>query len=253
MESWLLGTVLGDGSLSLSKDGQRARLRFNHSSKQSGLVQEKYLKLKDFVLTSPKLSLNGGWGAENMSFATTLQKWLVPYYHASYSVEGRRIPLQLIAQLDLLELLAWWVMDDGTCTAGCLALALNRYQEQDVRGLSNLFVQRGYGNYVRASRGWYITFSREASRLLKQELMPYFIPSMQYKLEGVHSEGKIYQCKVCGADIHCPVGAKRVHYCKKEICQKVKKYMSYPPAYVVPLEQAKEKALAWGQKHGFFL
>jgi hypothetical protein len=214
----------------------------------------KFQRLAPYVLTPPREVENQGWGGPCFYFATSLQNWLMPYWQASYSPEGRRIPVQLLATLPWQEWLSWWVMDDGSNQAGCITLYLNRYPKQDVEALQSLLSSYGLQSSLRNHKGFYLGFSREASRTLKLELAPFTIPSMMYKLEGVHSGGKVVQCKVCNSDIQMLDGQQRKReYCQNEICQKVKKYMSYPPAYIVPLQEAKTKALAWGLKYGYSL
>jgi len=215
---------------------------------------EKFKLLEPYVLTPPREEENHGWGGPCFYFATSLQDWLIPYWESTYSKEGRRIPVQLLATLPWREWLAWWVMDDGSNHSGCITLYLNRYPKQDVESLQFLLLSYGLKSSLRDHKGFYLMFSRESSRILKMELSPFTIPSMMYKLEGVRSGGRVLQCKVCGAEIHMKDGERGTReYCQKEICQKVKKYMNYPPKFRVPLQEAKTKALAWGLKYVYSL
>lgn len=115
-EQLLIGSLLGDGRLSLPTRGKNPRYTENHA-----IAQGDYLKWKHEILLQighsrlairHKTSGKGDKKYETLSLTTGCNEKFIPYYKAFYP-EGKKVVPNLIDRLGPLGLAVWY-MDDGS-------------------------------------------------------------------------------------------------------------------------------------------
>src|SRR2546421_7696952 len=120
----LVGLLLGDGHLERNAKGW-ARLKIEHSIRQSEYVAWKYSEWTDWVLTPPAFRLKGnrlGTQSMNVGFATVSHPELGEFRKRFY--ERRKcVPADLI--LTPLALAVWFMDDGSRKSQACRGLYLN--------------------------------------------------------------------------------------------------------------------------------
>lgn len=187
-KAFILGTLLGDGSIEKRK--KSPRLRIDHSVAQKDYVFWKYDILKNIATREPHVlyeqDKRSGKVFERWYFSTKAIPELEFYYRLFYK-EGRKIITEeILNHFCDPSSLAVWLMDDGYKRNDCDALRLSTdcfsYEE-------NLILQKclldnfGVSSKVhRKGRAWNIYIPSTQMRTIRVLLNPHIIPSMNYKL-----------------------------------------------------------------------
>lgn len=172
----VVGTMLGDGYLVKTTMGYA--LRINHSIKQKVYVDWKHNQLRDFVNSVPRQSGNTYY------FRTVTHPKFVELREQFYKDRLKVIPKSLIQELLNPFILAVWMMDDGSRDGRQIRINTQCFSSEE-----QVFLQ----NVLRAKLGITTTLNHDKQQLrlrvsaksmdyLKKLVMPYFIPSMLYKL-----------------------------------------------------------------------
>lgn len=183
----LLGTMLGDGSMSTKN--QYPRYRSRHGWKQHEYNLKKYTLLSAFVRTPPKKQKNGGFGEWSNVWATLTSPEFSPI--ASLCLRGGRkfVTTDWLNHLTW-EGVAWWFMDDGSRCGRNLMLCTHGFSEPEVRTIRDWFVARNLDariGMVRSRRNpektWpVLRFNIESSHRFADLVRPHVLSEMSYKL-----------------------------------------------------------------------
>jgi hypothetical protein len=105
----LIGTVLGDGSLKISRSGKAAQLQICHSYSTKEYVFWKKEIFNNWVFCEPKYhQINNG-----LEFRTVSHSLIFEYMQAFYIGTKRIVPKNITDILKSPLSLAVWFMDDG--------------------------------------------------------------------------------------------------------------------------------------------
>jgi len=177
--SIITGTLLGDGAMRCKAN---ALLEINHSQHQREYVDWKFSRLRELVLTPPRLRQGNG-GRIAYRFVTRSLPELTPLYRAFYGPHGKRVPE---IELDRLAL-AVWFMDDGSRSRRAVYLNTQQFALPDqLRLLDMLRDQWGLvGTLNRDSIYYRIRLSVESTLRFANLIGPHLLPAFSYKLPQV--------------------------------------------------------------------
>lgn len=174
--SLVIGSLLGDGHLAKTTSGYAFRV--NHSLKQKDYVDWKYNKLCDFVNSMPRQS------GSCYYFRTVSHLTFARLRRIFYRGNRKIIPERFIETTMDALILAIWIMDDGTREGRQLRINSQCFLQEEQEFLQSV---------LRAKLGIDTTLNRDKQKLrlrvsaksmehVRNLVMPYFIPSMLYKL-----------------------------------------------------------------------
>lgn len=190
-KEFLIGTLLGDGTLYLGRRNTNARLKIQHSEKDSGYLIYKHSLLRNFVtgtiMRDDRFNKDTNKNYFSRTFITTTHpeftKFHKFFYHGGKKIVDDRI-LRMVTPFGL----AIWIMDDGHYNK------LGKYIELYTMGFSfkeHLFMQRWFKRRYRISPGikhhkqadrYYLRFSSADTENLVNITRPYIIQSMRRKI-----------------------------------------------------------------------
>lgn len=200
----LVGSLLGDGSLSKGKDSINARFTERHCEKQLSYLQWKNNKLKPFVKSKLRKDVGGKHiisgvecNTQNSFMLTTITHPYLTELHTLFYLDGKKtIPNSITELISALSIMTW-ICDDGCLTyckkSGTYKLDLHTesftYKEnlflcRDV--LSNFFNLSFRINSRRYSSGkaYYICISgKRQLRYIVNILKPFIPECMLYKFK----------------------------------------------------------------------
>ena len=182
----ILGGLLGDSGLEpRRKNSKSACLSFTHSDKQKAYFEKKADFLKD-ITSSIKMSKS--YRAANPN--TFFYRWRsphLPFFKKELSrwyPNGKKIIPKDLTSQDLTPLvLAIWYIDDGRLRKNSCELATYGFTKQESKFLSQLLCELGYKSHLcRDGNYWGIWISSVGAKKFFQDIAPFVIPSMRYKL-----------------------------------------------------------------------
>lgn len=181
----LVGTVLGDGSLKISRSGKAAQLQICHSFKAKEYVFWKQQIFKNWVFAEPRYhQINN-----SLIFRTVSHSLIFEYMKLFYRDRIKIIPQNISDILKSALSLAVWFMDDGNGYLKNNAFRISTY----AFGLEgNLLLKeclsKNFGldvNLWKDSKGYqiYIPINNGSAIKFRQLVEPYIIPRLKYKIE----------------------------------------------------------------------
>lgn len=171
-----IGSLLGDGYLDKTTRGYS--LRIHHGIAQIEYVNYKYSFVKGFVNSEPKRS------GRSCYFRTVSHPYLTLLRKSFYAQQRKIIPKTLLEEEFDPFVLAIWIMDDGAADRRQLRINTQSFTLEENFWLT-CFLQAKFGieSTINVDKGKYRLRIRDSSMsFLKQEVMPFMIPSMLYKL-----------------------------------------------------------------------
>ncbi len=183
----ILGTSLGDGSISFIKnritksESGMARLRIRHSTnRQLDYTNWIRAELNNICSAAVKLSENAGFGKEIAGFSTLSHPWIYEVGKSLYS-PTKMVTDDYLDRLTDLGFAVWW-MDDGSTTS----LATHSFSENEqhiiLRWLNRKFDVTGFMDRDKRVDLPFIRFRQpDVERVLKM-VFPNVIPSLHYKM-----------------------------------------------------------------------
>lgn len=195
-QSFIIGSLLGDGTMRVGKKGINANFKTEHGLQQKEYVFWKYDILKNWVFTEPKISMRydpqGTAYAKSWWFRTIRHPILTEIYNHFYTRDGYRVgrkivPTDIATHLDAFAL-AVWIMDDGCYSRGCIDISTYSFQLSEIHLLqealeSNFNVRIGY--HKDRDKGYRMRCNKSETEKLVRTIYPYIVPSMMYKI-GSH-------------------------------------------------------------------
>lgn len=186
--SLLTGSMLGDGYAEMHGLGVRFHLHYSHKNVEYLFFLHK--KLTENGYCNPKKpSLKKCLGKNgqvyfSMRFRTFSFGSFKPFYEDWYSEKGiKKLPLNLEQQLTPLAL-AVWIMDDGTFTGFGVKICTDCFTKTEVEFLISLLKSKYNLNASLQTHkaNWRIYISKSSMPVLREQILPYMVPSMKYKL-----------------------------------------------------------------------
>ena len=184
----LVGLILGDGHLETLNNGRTYRLKVEHSLKQREYLDWLYYNFKDWVNKAPEVRKRTSLGKiiETYGF-TTYTSGILRFYAQQFYQNGRKIIPRIIDKLITPQSLAIWFMDDGSIKSKAhktLLIHTQGYLKNDL-GLITKVLERKFGLKIGLQKQydkWRLYVYSESADNFKKIIMPYILPSMQYKL-----------------------------------------------------------------------
>lgn len=181
----LIGTILGDGSLKISRSGKAARLQICHSVKAREYVDWKRQIFANWVFADPKYHESN----RALIFRTVSHPEIFELMQVFYKNLVKIVPENISDLLKSNLSLAVWFMDDGNGYIRKNPLRLSTY---GFGFKGNLLLQeclsKNFGvhcNLRKDSKGFYLYIPTRADSVAKFRTLisPYILPSMKYKIE----------------------------------------------------------------------
>jgi len=234
-EQLLLGTLLGDGSMSF--DNRNAIYRARHGAVQQAYCEAKYQVLKDYVQTPAKIVPNYGWGKESCVFSTVTTPALnfireLCYRPGPVSETGRPSWVKFVNPMWLARLtwegLAYWYMDDGnlshsSANTWVANFSTHGFTRNQVELLALTLTRRGV--YAKAHKVrkkdkvyWMIHLTVDSTRMFLRHIKPFVHPSMMYKVQWFQSTTCCMYCKDLIENARIVLTTDRP-CCEKQECQ----------------------------------
>lgn len=182
---FLVGTLLGDGHISVLKSGRLARFSASHSIKQLDYVNYKadlLKKLNPKIKHNNILSNNKTYKVVNISTIGTTD--LLRMHDLFYINKKKVVSDKLIHYLKSPISLAVWVMDDGTLFHNSLTICTDSFSYNEHLILKEILKNNfnlnakiiKYGKYYR------LRFSVSETVKLSSLIEPFMIEKMNYKI-----------------------------------------------------------------------
>lgn len=185
-EQFILGSLLGDLSISMGKHAKNAKLSLVHSEQQKELFLEKVKILDTFMgeykLCVPKPDPRTGKIYKSYRGYSKAHPVFTNFYNILYINGIKTITEEYLNKINHPIALAYWFMDDGTYRG---TLATHCFSLHEVELLKDWMlkfwkiecsIQKNLNNYI--------LYIKQISRLKFETLIfPYIVPSMYYKLQ----------------------------------------------------------------------
>jgi len=176
----VVGTILGDGCLIVSRSNLSARLQIRHCIKHKNYVEWKYQFFKDWVLTKPRFDKhNNSWYFRTLSH-TSLMEIRQLFYKEKKLIPGNLNTL-LVSPLSL----AIWFMDDGNGFKHYDGLRISTYAfGQNGNEILQNCLEDNFKlktSLLTDCKGHQLLFPKQSAKKLYKMIKPYIIPCMQYK------------------------------------------------------------------------
>jgi heme/copper-type cytochrome/quinol oxidase subunit 1 len=181
----MVGLLISDGWLQLGSGGKAARFNLKQSIGHSEFLFFVFLNLSHYCssypdLTTTKLNKKIFYG---ITFFTRSLPCIMELYNLFYKNKIKVVPHNFYDLLNY-EMLAYWIMSDGTRNYNAITLQVQCFTLQEVVFMMNcLMIKFDIQCSLHFQRGQpliYITAS--STRKIKPFIDPYFVPSMKYKL-----------------------------------------------------------------------
>ena len=191
----LIGSMLGDGCLESQNKNRTYRLKIEQSFSHKEYVDWLYRKLKNLVLTEPKIKIKkiGSKSYQNYGFQTISCSQLRFFAHQFYDQNSKKkkIP-KIIGKLLNPLALAVWFMDDGQIKSRKhRALLINSqcFSRKDL-GLLQKALKDKFGTETTLKKektGYRIYLLSKTISIFLAIINPYILPSMRYKLGRINT------------------------------------------------------------------
>jgi len=200
----LYGTLLGDGSLHISKGCHFPRFVCNHGLKQEQYLRHKYKILKNICLSEPKVFSNReGYGGQVIRMATATHPDLQEIYRNTHKRKKKTVTPIWLEKITPISL-AYFFQDDGSTNQRWgVNISTNGFSKYENQLIVKMFKKRfGFDAKVLISKRptidlpkeyAFISFRSDSGRKFLKFLEPHIHKSMRYKL------GPQLKCPLCGA------------------------------------------------------
>jgi hypothetical protein len=183
------GMLLGDAHLERQRGARRARLKIEHSLRQSAYVGWKYREWRDWVRAPPRTRVRRnrlGGVSTNIGFSTLSHVELEEFRERFYRDHRKVVPVDL--ELTPLSMAVWFMDDGSRKSSQCRGLYLNTqsFTSEEVQ-LLQAVMRRDVGveTTVRKQRdGLQIYVPAPSASAMNAYIVNEILPSMRYKLSG---------------------------------------------------------------------
>ncbi len=183
----LVGMLLGDAHLERQRGARTARLKIEHSLRQSAYVDWKYGEWRDWVRTPPRARARRnrlGTVSTNIGFSTLSHVELEEFRLRFYRDQRKLVPVDL--ELPPMSMAVWFMDDGSRKSSQCRGLYLNTqsFTPAEVQLLQTVILRDvGIETTVRRQRdGLQIYVPAPSASVLSAYIAKEVLPSMRYKL-----------------------------------------------------------------------
>jgi recombination protein RecA len=199
----LLGTLLGDGTITVNPGSGSCKFEVQHTIKQVDYLVWKAEVLRNFIarkppyrvirwrISKPSKKMNFSKKEyEGVHFHTIVAPCFNKLRDLFYPNGVKRVSKEILDQLEPLGL-AVWFMDDGSRTAGGLRIN-GVWDDVERRAILDYF-GRDYPNirlfdYRGTSGECVVQFNKVNAVKFVATILPYLYPSMYYKIRHIRTE-----------------------------------------------------------------
>jgi hypothetical protein len=180
----LIGTLLGDGGISLK--GKFARLHIKHSLKQLPLVKYKR-NIFENIISMEVSVFKQKVGSIYYSFAefvTLTHPLFLEYFKLFYPIKKKIVPKNIDQILTEPLSLAVWIMDDGSAEYAGVSIQTHSFTKYEV-GLLRKTLKKNFNieTTERLNKGrWIIYFPKASLSRLKNLIDRFLLKEFKYKL-----------------------------------------------------------------------
>ena len=185
-EEVLIGTLLGDASLSIGKDCVNPRLSCTHC-----LSQENYCKSKEEIFKSIG---SKGWRSKNLKpdkrtsktydyycMKTSANPALIHYYNSFYKNGVKIIPFNLLDKFTARSL-AYMFMDDGCKAEHGYTIATNCFTKEEVTEFRKFLLNKFNLETTMYESNNVLRIRAKSMKTFKNLILPYIHPDLLYKI-----------------------------------------------------------------------
>lgn len=189
-KSILLGSLLGDASISLGRTKQyrTALLNIEHSYKQSEYVEWKHNKLLRLATREPVKKVNNGYGSLNYRFDTKCHSCFYDIYKLTIKDGIKTVSSNWLDSINDPISLAVWYMDDGHIEkrSGSCGIATDGFTKAEVEMLVDWLKYKWQSDChvaLHNKKYYTIAFSWYGRDTFFDIIRPHIIESMRYKID----------------------------------------------------------------------
>jgi hypothetical protein len=182
----IVGLIISDAWLQINKAGN-TRLAFKQSIDKSEYLLYIFNKLNHFCSANPYITSTNIKGKEGtfkgIAFSTRSLPCLSEYYQMFYVNKTKIVPLELYNLLTY-EVLAHWIMCDGTKTYNGMTLQTQSFTVKEVVFIVNIFMHKfnlKCSIHMQRNQPTIYIYSKSMEEI-QPYILPYFCISMKYKL-----------------------------------------------------------------------
>ena len=191
--AFIIGSMLGDATMRVGIKAKNANFKIDHCLEQKDCVFWKYEILKNFVLTSPKISYRtndkGMRYKKSWWFRTLRHPLLTEIYNQFYTTDtyrcGRKIvPDSLVDTMNPF-IMAVWVMDDGSYSQGKIDISTYSFTLKEIENLCSIIKKKFkiiFLYHKDRDKGYRIYCNKKETQKLIDLICPYVTKTMRYKI-----------------------------------------------------------------------
>jgi hypothetical protein len=178
----LIGTILGDGCLSVNAAGKHYRLKVEQGKDRKEYVFWLYNIFRNWTLSPPKYQKSRrAW-----RFYTLSHPEITNFRKIFYRDKRKIIPVNIQKYLIHPISLAVWFMDDGGLESKkkTSTISTHSFSEEENELLIECF-RKNFGLKINLNwdgKGFRLYIPMESIKTFKNLVYPYILPSMMYKL-----------------------------------------------------------------------
>ncbi|WP_189090920.1 hypothetical protein [Deinococcus ruber] len=190
VQSLLIGSMFGDGALSLAPKKQSASLEITHSASELPYLMWKYSVFQELCVHGPKLRTDDGGFGTNLRYrlrTRSLPELLA--MRTRFYPAGRKIITAQLLNLLTPAALAVWYQDDGSfdATQGSIRFCTHRYTLSEVELAAEWFAGQGLHATLNRCSGrqagqFVLRLGRAAATPFLALTAPFIHPSMARKV-----------------------------------------------------------------------
>ena len=186
--SVLVGSLLGDGTLRVGKKALNANFKTEQGLKQKDYVFWKYEVFKEWVTTSPKLSVRYDENRlpypKSWWFRTVRHTKLTLFHKMFYKNGVKIVPKNIVDLLDPLAM-AVWIMDDGCLNRNVIDISTYSFKLEEIKLLQKAIFTRFTleTNFFKdRDKGFRMYFRKKETQKLIPIISKFVIPNLAYKI-----------------------------------------------------------------------
>lgn len=184
LNSMLGGLLISDAWLEINKSGN-TRLFFKQSINNSILVLFVFNKLSHYCSSYPNITRTNIKGSKfyGLCLNTRTYPCFTEFYNMFYVNKIKIVPLNLYELIDY-EFFAYWIMSDGSKVGNAMYLQTQSFSIKECVFIISILIHKfDLKCNIHLQRNQpTIYISAKSMKKIKSKLLPYFLPSMVYKL-----------------------------------------------------------------------